>query len=219
MNKSRRDKEWLEKMNRQSTNVSNTYINQNNISTLSDNSYNRNNSSTNRNANNGYNNGDTHQQSHNRANSNNYANNLNNYSPMKNSNNSNNSNNFNLEMNSFVRSNLENKGINPKAKFNFDNLYNGSNNELNNDRDKAQEIIDRKKAVFSNFEQQIKLKHHTKAEDLNQRKMDDEKYLNDMKNYYPFGRSGAGAPNRDKFGNIITTRKKLISDPKYHHLH
>ena len=32
---------------------------------------------------------------------------------------------------------------------------------------------------------------------------------------YPFGRGSGGAPIRDKSGNIVTSRRALISDPKY----
>ena len=33
--------------------------------------------------------------------------------------------------------------------------------------------------------------------------------------FYPFGRGGGGAPNRDKSGNINANRRGLISNPKY----
>jgi hypothetical protein len=35
--------------------------------------------------------------------------------------------------------------------------------------------------------------------------------VNEMKNYNPFGKSGAGAPLRDNSGNIITERPGFLS--------
>ena len=55
----------------------------------------------------------------------------------------------------------------------------------------------------------------TTSNQLNKRKQEDAKYLQDMVIFYPFGRGGGGAPNRDKSGNVITYRRALISDPKY----
>ena len=73
----------------------------------------------------------------------------------------------------------------------------------------------KKKTLLDNIQAQINLKKRTKLEELNKRKQEDAKYLQDMVIYYPFGRGGGGAPNRDKSGNIIANRRALISDPKY----
>jgi len=35
----------------------------------------------------------------------------------------------------------------------------------------------------------------------------DMEYLDDFYEYNPFGRGGGGAPLRDQFGSVITTRK------------
>ena len=75
--------------------------------------------------------------------------------------------------------------------------------------------MDRKKTLLENIQAQINLKKRTKLEELNKRKQEDAKYLQDMVIFYPFGRGGGGAPNRDKSGNVITYRRALISDPKY----
>ena len=75
--------------------------------------------------------------------------------------------------------------------------------------------LDRKKTLLENIQAQINLKKRTKLEELNKRKQEDAKYLQDMVIFYPFGRGGGGAPNRDKSGNVITYRRALISDPKY----
>ena len=47
------------------------------------------------------------------------------------------------------------------------------------------------------------------------KRQEDEKYLKEMENFFPFGRGGGGAPIRDKNGQIVTSRRALISDPKY----
>ena len=75
--------------------------------------------------------------------------------------------------------------------------------------------MDKKKTLLDNIQAQINLKKRTKLEELNKRKQEDAKYLQDMVIFYPFGRGGGGAPNRDKSGNIIANRRALISDPKY----
>ena len=75
--------------------------------------------------------------------------------------------------------------------------------------------LDRKKTLLENIQAQINLKKRNKLEELNKRKQEDAKYLQDMVIFYPFGRGGGGAPNRDKSGNVIAYRRALISDPKY----
>ena len=68
---------------------------------------------------------------------------------------------------------------------------------------------------MESFENQIALKNQTKLEELKRKQKEDQQYLKDMINCFPFGRGGGGAPIRDKNGNIVTMRKDLISDSKY----
>lgn len=76
---------------------------------------------------------------------------------------------------------------------------------------------EKKKLLSNNYEEQIKLHTDQRRMDEEMKKKEDERYMQDMQSYYPFGKGGAGAPRRDKFGNIITNRKALVSDPKYQH--
>ena len=113
--------------------------------------------------------------------------------------------NINSDLN--VKSNLQNKGV-------INEMLSLTPFDLNN----RIEVLNRKKAVLENFENQINLNNNCKLGELNRKKNEDKKYLNGLNNYYPFGRGGAGAPNRDKFGNPVVVRKQLISDPKYQHI-
>ena len=75
-----------------------------------------------------------------------------------------------------------------------------------------------KKRIFLDSIQQQIIRQHENKNVVRQNKIkEDLDYLNGLKNNYPFGRGGAGAPNRDKDGNILTNQTRLISDPKYQH--
>ena len=108
---------------------------------------------------------------------------------------------INIGLNEWVRNDLESRG-----------LHVGRNISPRSIRLSQ---IDKKKTLLENIQAQINLKKKTKLEELNKRKQEDAKYLQDMVIFYPFGRGGGGAPNRDKSGNVITYRRALISDPKY----
>ena len=127
-----------------------------------------------------------------RMNNNNYSqSNFNNYNnPM--------SPNINGGMNDYVKRELSSHGLNLRTPAQI--------------RIEEQE---RKKMLLNNIQSQINLTKKTKLEELRKRQEEDAKYLKDMVVCFPFGRGGGGAPIRDKSGNIITTRRALISDPKY----
>ena len=108
---------------------------------------------------------------------------------------------INLGLNEWVKSDLESRGLHVGRSISPRSI------RLSN--------LDRKKTLLENIQAQINLKKRTKLEELNKRKQEDAKYLQDMVIFYPFGRGGGGAPNRDKSGNVITYRRALISDPKY----
>ena len=48
----------------------------------------------------------------------------------------------------------------------------------------------------------MSLTKNTKLKELQRKRQEDEQYLKDMVNSFPFGRGGGGAPIRDKNGNI-----------------
>jgi len=151
-------------------------------------------------------------------------NNLNlNNSINNNINNSNNINNENMNMNINQNINNENNlyksedinvGLNKWVKNDLNSLglHVGRSNSPNTIRISHR---DKKKLLLENIQAQINLRKKTKLEELNKRKQEDAKYLQDMVIFYPFGRGGGGAPNRDKSGNINANRRGLISNPKY----
>lgn len=103
---------------------------------------------------------------------------------------------LNEEMNSIVRDTVKSRG---------------------NHSDIKQEEMIKKKILLENIQQQIVLKKENMQKIKKDKIKEEQNYLNDIATSYPFGRSGAGAPNRDREGNILTNRRRLISDPKYQH--
>ena len=108
---------------------------------------------------------------------------------------------INLGLNDWVRNDLESRGLHVGRSV--------------SPRSIRISQLNKKRALLENIQAQLNLKKKTKLEELNKRKQEDAKYLQDMVIFYPFGRGGGGAPNRDKSGNIIANRRALISDPKY----
>ncbi|MCQ2820047.1 MAG: hypothetical protein MJ252_22500 [archaeon] len=100
-----------------------------------------------------------------------------------------------------VRNTLKSRGIN------FARMQTPEQVKVN-DREKKKELLD-------NIQAQLTLNKRTKYEELLRKRKEDEKYLQDMNTCFPFGRGGGGAPIRNKDGKIVTTRRYLISDPKY----
>ena len=154
----------------------------------------------------------------------NYPNNNNYYNNDMNNNNNNNIMEENYENNN-IPNNLNNNNLYKSQDINI-----GLNEWVRNDlvarglhvgrsvvspRSIRMSQLDRKKTLLENIQAQINLKKRNKLEELNKRKQEDAKYLQDMVIFYPFGRGGGGAPNRDKSGNVIAYRRALISDPKY----
>ena len=177
-------------------NYNNNYNNYNNMNTM--NGYPR--GSNMNDANNNYNPDFANQTQ--RMNNNNYSqsNFNNNYGMNQNYNMDNNNMNTNINsgMNDYVKKELSSHGL---------NLRSPSQIRL--------EEQERKKMLLNNIQSQINLTKKTKLEELRKRQEEDAKYLKDMVVCFPFGRGGGGAPIRDKSGNIVTTRRALISDPKY----
>ena len=142
-------------------------------------------------------------------------NNQNNYNNYNNTNsqdqfpNYNKSNFFiNGDMNNYFRSLLKSRGIGLSR----GNLLNKGNDKFEDLRQREQ---DRKKILMNNILNQISLSNTSKLEELERQKKEDQQYLKDMINSFPFGRGGGGAPVRDKNGNVVAVRRNLISDPKY----
>ena len=129
----------------------------------------------------------------------NYNQNLNNINEFPRYNQYNNS--INRDINNFFRSELKSSGV---------GLSRGNSYHEIKERER-----ERKKALMESFENQIALRNKTKLEELKRKKKEDQQYLKDMVNYFPFGRGGGGAPIRNKNGNVVTMRKDLISDLRY----
>ena len=199
----------------QINNNSQNYINNNmnNINQNQNENYNNNNMITNRsmastinkndffnlpNNNNNYNN----EMNNRNINNNNIESNNNMNNQNQNENNLYRSQDINTGLNEWVRNDLESRGLHIRR-------------SVNSPRSIRMFQMDRKKTLLDNIQAQINLKNRTKLEELNKRKQEDAKYLQDMVIFYPFGRGGGGAPNRDKSGNVLTYRRALISDPKY----
>ena len=111
------------------------------------------------------------------------------------------SGNINLDLNEYVRNKLLSRGI---------TIARSSPYYI-----KQQQEQERKKTLLENIQNQMNLSRNTKLKELQRKRIEDQKYLKDMINSFPFGRGGGGAPIRDKNGNIVATRRALISDPKY----
>ena len=108
---------------------------------------------------------------------------------------------INRDMNNYFRSLLKSRGVHLSR----GNSYQDIKEEENN----------RKKVYMENIKNQISLFKKTKLEELRKRENEDKQYLKDMINSYPFGRGGAGAPIRDKNGNVVAALRNLVTDPKY----
>lgn len=111
------------------------------------------------------------------------------------------SGNINLDLNEYVRNKLLSRGI---------TIARSSPYYI-----KQQQEQERKKTLLENIQNQMNLSKNSKLKELQRKRIEDQKYLKDMINSFPFGRGGGGAPIRDKNGNIVATRRALISDPKY----
>jgi hypothetical protein len=104
-------------------------------------------------------------------------NNMNSYN--NNNNNNNNGNNFNQTMDNIVKNNLKERGIHLKNDLNTSNY--------NNSPIRAQ-TAEKKKILLDNIQLQMNLTKNTKLQELERKKKEDEKYLQDISNRYPFGR-------------------------------
>ena len=218
-----------ENINNNQNNYQQNQINMSQSQNFNNNSQNYTNNNMNQNQNENYNNMSTNRSMANTINKNDFFN-------LPNGNN----NNYNNEMNNRnINNNImeeKNDNNNISNNQNENNLYKtqdintGLNEWVRNDlvsrgvhirrsvvspRSIRMSQLDKKKTLLDNIQAQINLKNRTKLEELNKRKQEDAKYLQDMVIFYPFGRGGGGAPNRDKSGNVLTYRRALISDPKY----
>ena len=108
---------------------------------------------------------------------------------------------INRDMNNYFRSLLKSRGVHLSR----GNSYQDIKEEENN----------RKKVYMENIKNQISLLKQSKLKELKKRENEDKQYLKDMINSYPFGRGGAGAPIRDKNGNVVAALRNLVTDPKY----
>ena len=123
-------------------------------------------------------------------------------------NNLNNSNN-NINENNDINNDSQNKLSTPYNKYNYNTSRISSSIDI-----KANER-QRKKILLENIQSQINIRKKAKLEELQKEKEEDTKYLKEMIEKYPFGRSGGGAPIRNKKGEVSAFRRNLISDKKY----
>ena len=146
-------------------------------------------------------------------------------------NNINTNNNFNENINnndsglntSRDQINNQNNNYNTESNFNYTksrlttpyNKYNFEINRISSPINIKAEESERKKILLDNIQAQINLRRQTKLNELQKTKEEDAKYLKEMFEKYPFGRGGGGAPIRNKRGEIVTSRRNLISDLKY----
>jgi hypothetical protein len=86
---------------------------------------------------------------------------------------------FNNNMNHLVRSTHKDRGVVMKE--------NGGATPYNNNFQNNQNV-ERKKQLLSNIQQQMTLSKSSKLQELERKRKEDEKYLNEMNNFYPFGR-------------------------------
>ena len=108
---------------------------------------------------------------------------------------------INRDMNNYFRSLLKSRGVHLSRVNPYQNIKEEENN--------------RKKVYMENIKNQISLLKQSKLKELKKRENEDKQYLKDMINSYPFGRGGAGAPIRDKNGNVVAALRNLVTDPKY----
>lgn len=98
--------------------------------------------------------------------------------------------------------------------YNSPEYYQNMNNHGRYTGEILNEENSKKKNLMENIQQQIANNKNTKVKELERKRAEDQKYLSELNNNFPFGKNGAGAPLRDSIGNIITKRKTLISDNK-----
>ena len=123
--------------------------------------------------------------------------------------------------------NVNNNNVNSNVMYN-NSLLNSGNEMIQSNADLRNSTLvqnspyqlklfeqQKKKALFENLQSQLKLYRDNKLKEKQKKIEEEQKHLKEMINSFPFGRGGGGAPIRDKSGNIITTRRALISDPKY----
>lgn len=99
--------------------------------------------------------------------------------------------NFNQNMNSIVRNTLKSRGIvftqddEKKASFNYQNSPSMNKNFYGPEETENNE---RKKMLLDNIKQQINLTKNSKQVELERKKMEDDRYVKEMQEFYPFGR-------------------------------
>jgi hypothetical protein len=121
------------------------------------------------------------EQSRNNQNINGYNNQYynNNNNQYNNNNMNSNGNNFNQTMDNIVKNNLKERGIHLKSDLNTSN-YNISPIRA--------QTAEKKKILLDSIQLQMNLTKNTKLQELERKKKEDEKYLQDISNRYPFGR-------------------------------
>ena len=119
-------------------------------------------------------------------------------------------NNQNININDDIKTNTTRLST-PYINFNYDTSRISSPIDIRADEQK------RKKILLDNIESQMGLRRQNKLNEMEKIKQEDQKYLKEMFEYYPFGRAGGGAPIRNKKGEVVALRRNLISDKKYNH--
>jgi hypothetical protein len=101
-----------------------------------------------------------------------------------------NNNNFNQNMNNIVKSTLKSRGVIFTQDDERQNPHNQNipvSSYRNNDNNNY-EVTERKKMLLNNIQQQISLTKNSKLLELEKKKLEEDKYVKDMQQFYPFGR-------------------------------
>ena len=88
-------------------------------------------------------------------------------------------------------------------------------NNLNDNGMNKQQDVAHKQNLINNVLTHINLIKPSKFQQLLKKRQEEQKYLQEMENCFPFGRGGGGAPIRDKNGFVVAARRAFISNPKY----
>lgn len=84
-------------------------------------------------------------------------------------------NNINQSLNIAVRNDLKSRG-----------LIHGTGSPFDKEHDRSE--AERKNVILNNFKQQINLSKNNKMLELEKKRREDDRYLSELENNYPFGR-------------------------------
>jgi hypothetical protein len=104
-----------------------------------------------------------------------------NYNPINTMTDSSTNSDFNRGMNHLVKSAHKDRGVMVKEN-GLNTPYHNPTNNIKGDN------TERKKQLLNNIQQQMTLSRSSRLQELEKKRLEDEKYMSEMNNYYPFGR-------------------------------